>query len=378
MPQELNTFFRTISENDIIFLSVAAGIWMLVFYHNLQFYYRLAFYRTPPSGAVSLPVTIIMVERNEENNLKKNLPGWLDLGYPEYEVLVVDDFSEDNSLTTVGILKQKTNKLKFTGLSQETRYSEKLSRNLALKAAGFENLVFVHPSMETPDNHWLPGIATALSGQKSIAIGYTRLKSRKGFYHLIYRIESFFQQIQSMSHSLNGLPFVTSEENIAFKKQVYFGMNGFAGKIGEEYLNMELIFNQAIRRKNNSVMFDGNLALQKDIPVERGDYLNLLHRFLILKKSLRWRIRMISGFFNLLKILFFPVLLVCVILFPEIWPEIAILFFLHVLLRIIVIKRLQNRLFEKGIFLLSLVYGMLIPYFKIFTGWKFYYKRKNS
>jgi len=377
MPQELIAFFQAAPGIDLIFLGVVAGIWLLVMYYNLQFNLRLAFSRIQPSGAATIPVTVIMIERNEENSLNKNLPGWLSMGYPEYEVWVVDDFSEDNSLIALGLMRLKFPRLKFTGLNQETRYSEKLSRNLALKAASFENMVFAHPGMEIPHSHWLPGIATALSGQKSMAVGYTRIKPAKGFYHLIYRIELFFQQVESMSYCLNSLPFIATEENIAFKKQAYFDMNGFAGKIREEHLNMELIFNEVIKRKKNSVMLDGNLTLQKEMVADRMDYRNLLHKFFILKGSLRFNIKLISGFFNFMRILFIPSLIVCVILYPFLWPEIAILYLIYAVVRIIILKRLQNRLFERKMFVPSVIYGMLIPYIKFFTGWKYSYKRKN-
>lgn len=65
-------------------------------------YFWLSVYKIPPSGGESLPISVIMVERNEEEFLRKNLPGWLSLGYPAYELLVVDDFSQDDSLITLG------------------------------------------------------------------------------------------------------------------------------------------------------------------------------------------------------------------------------------------------------------------------------------
>jgi len=377
MPYDLIAFFQAAQSADLILIGIIAGIWLLLVFYNLLFYLRLSIYKVPGSGAATVPVSVIMVERNEEENLKKNLPGWLSLGYPDYEVLIVDDFSEDNSLTSVGLLRLQYPRLKLTGLYQETRYSAKLSRNLALKAASFDNVVFIHPSMEIPDNHWLPGIATALSAQKSIAVGYTRLTPSKGFYHRLYRTESFFQQAESMAYCLNGLPFVANEENIAFKKQAYFNINGFAGKIGEEFLNMELIINDVIRKKNNAVLAAGNLTLQKEMSVEKQDYYDLLHKSFLLKKTLGFKIRNTFRFFNLLKILYLPLLILNIILYPLLWPEWLLLFLIYALLKIIILKRLQNRLNEPKIFITSVIYGMLVPYFKFFTNWRFNYLRKN-
>jgi len=126
MMQELLAFSREIQTFDIVILSVSGSIWLLVMFYNIQFYLRLAFYKVPGSGSASVPVSVIMIVRNEEENLKKHLNGWLSMGYPNYEILVVDDFSEDNSLTVLGVLRQQHPRLKLTGLNQETRYSQNL------------------------------------------------------------------------------------------------------------------------------------------------------------------------------------------------------------------------------------------------------------
>jgi glycosyltransferase involved in cell wall biosynthesis len=377
MIQELVAFFREAQTFEIVILSIIGGIWMLLMLYNILFFLRLAFYKVPGSGAATIPISLIMIERNEGENLAKNLPGWLSMGYPEYEVLVVDDFSEDNSLTTVGLLRLQYPRLKLTGLNQETRYSEKLSRNLGLKAVSFDKVVFANPDMKTPDNHWLPAIATAFSEQKEVVVGYTRFSPAGGFFHSLFRVESFLQQSESMAFCLNGLPFVSTEENISFDKKAYFDISGFAGKIGEENLNMEMIFNQVIRRKKNAVMVAGNLTLQRELVAGKWEFLDLFHKSYILKQSLKFRIRTVLWFFNLLKILYFPLLVGCGILFPLLWPVLTVIFILLAIIRLIYLKRIQNRLNETGIFLSSLIYGMLIPYIRIFTNWKYHYRRKN-
>ena len=377
MPKDIFEFFREARPLDVVSISFVAGTWLILFFYNLIFYIRLAFHKIPGSGTAVVPVSVIIVERNEEENLNKNLPGWVDLGYPDYEVLVVDDFSEDNSLTVVGVMRQNSARLKLTGLSQETRYSEKLSRNLALKAAGFDKVVFITPDMVPPDNHWLPAIATAFYNSAEVVVGYTRYKRAKGLFHKFFRTESFYQQIESMSYCLNGMPFVTKEENVTFNKKAYFDINGFAGKIGEEFLNMEMIYNQIIRRKKNAVLISGNLTLLREMVAGKHDYWDLIHKSFILRSYLNWKIRFFKGFSNLLKILYLPLLAACVILYPVLWPVVAGLFLILAIIRLVSIKKLQNRLGDQGIFLLSVLYGIFVPYLKIFANWRYSYKRKN-
>jgi hypothetical protein len=180
-----------------------------------------------------------------------------------------------------------------------------------------------------------------------------------------------------MAYCLNGLPYVFSEANIAFSKKAYFDINGFAGKIGEEYLNMEMIFNQVIRRKKNAVLLEGNLSLERTLTLGKPEFRELFHKSFIIKQYLGFRIRFVRGFFNLLRIIYVPLLTVCAVLYPFLWPELTALFVILAIIRLISVKRLQNRLNETGIFVTSVIYGMLVPYIRIFTNWRFRYKRNN-
>ena len=48
------------------------------------------------------PVSIIICARNEADNLQNLLPSVLEQDYPDYEVIVVNDCSEDNSYDVLG------------------------------------------------------------------------------------------------------------------------------------------------------------------------------------------------------------------------------------------------------------------------------------
>ncbi|HNZ68462.1 MAG: glycosyltransferase [Bacteroidota bacterium] len=377
MPQELLFFFQNATWTDFLLPGLAALTWLLLLLYSLFNYFRLSVYKIPPSGGESLPISVIMVERNEEEFLRKNLPGWLSLGYPAYELLVVDDFSQDDSLITLGGLKLRYPWLKMTGLNQETRYSQKLSRNLALKAITSDQAVFVNPSMEMPDHHWLPAISSSFGRGRQMTVGYTAILPSPGFYHRLYRVESFFQQTESMAWCLNGLPFVANEENIAFKKQGYFDINGFAGYMREEYLNMEIIFNRIIRRRKTSVLPASNLVLRKEFHAGKREWRELLHRSFRLKSTLGFFKRSVLAFFGMLKMALLPLFILCVVLYPVLWiPLLALLTLLGIIM-VISILRLQKRLNEPKIFIPSLIYGIIAPYIKVVVRWGFNYRMRN-
>ena len=378
MPHELMTFFQTASPLDLIILGSLLAVWVVVLFHTLLFYFRLALYRLPSTPQAGTPISVIMVERNEEENLSKNLPGWASLAYPSYEILVVDDFSGDNSLSVVGLLKLNFPRIRLTGLNQETRYSQKLSRNLALKGAAFDEVVFVHPSMEMPPHQWLQGIASGFASGKKIVVGYVSTIPGKGFYHRMFRIESFFQQAESMGYCLNGLPFVVNEENVAFKKQAYFDISGFAGKIREEYLNLEMVFNDVIRRKENGILPFATFSLHREMKIRKTEFNDLLFKSFKIIGYLSFGKKLLLRFFDFIKIIYLPFFIVCFLIYPVWWPVFLSMLVIRFLFLAVSIKRIQNHLKEPKIFLPSLIYGVVSPYYKLGSRWRYNYRQKNS
>jgi glycosyltransferase involved in cell wall biosynthesis len=377
MPNDIISYLQTLTLVDYSLIGAVVFIWLFRLIFDIVLYGRLAFRKVAPAGSSSLPVTVFIVERNEEDRLRSNLPGWLQMGYPHYEVLVVDDFSEDNSTAALALLKNNFSRLRFTALSQETRYSDKLARNLALKAASHEMVVMIHPAMVPPDFHWLPGLSAAVSHGKDVVIGYCNLIPKQDFFNKLYRAESFFQQIESMACSITGMPYVTAEENVTFRKSAYFDMGGLAGKIREEYLNLEMVVNEIVKPKNVAVLPVGNLALRKDIEVDRSMLHDLFNKSFRLRKYLKYGTRFFLGFSRLTSILLLPALLLIIILYPGLVWVVTSLVAIKSIIYTFIIKRLQKRLHEPKLFVTSLLYAIVAPYYRSVAQWRFNQLRKN-
>ena len=377
MPDEVISYLRSLNLTDYIIIGIIASIWLFRFLYDVFLYGRLSICKAAPAGTSSLPVTVMIVERNEEQRLQTNLPAWLQMGYPNYEVLVVDDFSEDNSLATLALLRKEYPRLKFTALNQETRYSEKLSRNLGFKAASHEMIVMSHPAILPPDNHWLPGISAAVSCGKDVVIGYCNLLPRSGVMHQLYRAESFLQQIDSMACSISGLPYVTAEENVTFRKSAYLETGGLAGKIREEYLNLEMVVNSIVKSGNVAVLPVGNLALRKDLELDETMVRDLFHKSFRLKRYLKPGTRLFIGLSRITSLLLIPSFLLLAVSYPGLALWAVILMVLKSIAYLFIINRLLTRLHEPKLFVTSLLYGIIAPYYRTIAHWRFIQSRKK-
>ena len=89
-----------------IFLYIYAAVVFIQLLHHLFFTAGWPGAEPKPSGQELPGVSVIVCARNEDTNLKQHLPLLLRQDYPAFEVIVVDDNSDDGTVNT-SIIWQK-------------------------------------------------------------------------------------------------------------------------------------------------------------------------------------------------------------------------------------------------------------------------------
>ena len=71
---------------------------------------------------VNIPISVIISARNEAVNLKENLPFILQQIYPDFEVVVVNDCSYDESDLVLEDLQREYPKLRVVTITEHVRF----------------------------------------------------------------------------------------------------------------------------------------------------------------------------------------------------------------------------------------------------------------
>lgn len=362
---------------DWLLLGTFLFLYLVRFYHLLFFTGKIVFKgrkEVISNEQAMEPLSVLLTVRNEEDNLRRLLPQLLTINTVKYEAIAVDDYSLDNTYSVLGNFRHKYSHFKISSLNEETRFSAKLAQNIALKAAQYEWVLILPVEAQEVNRDWLGGFAVNTTTQnRNVLIGYSGIERAPGWYNLLCRIENFEQQIRSAGFISNGVPFVYFEENVAFRKKEYFDIGGYGQKTKEPYANLELIINQFIRKKNTVLLLNSGTSLRKVVKTEKDDFYNLLQRSYRIERYLpRWK-RIALQFETYSQVLFLPFLALILPFIFELWPVIAAMVGVLIVSRIIMIKIIQKRLNEPKIFITSLVYGLLMPYYKLF--YRGYYSR---
>lgn len=199
----------------------------------LFFFLRIPFFKIkhPKEEIISKlpPVSIIIAARNESDNLFNNLPYILEQDYPEFEVIVVNHQSIDESYHILNAYKMKYPHLKVVEIEQSRhiRVGKKLPITLGVKSAKYEHLLLTDADCKPDSSKWILQMATSFVYQKDLILGFSPYNFQNSFLNKIIRFDTIFIAINYLSFALAKVPYMGVGRNIGYTKSLFKSVNGF-------------------------------------------------------------------------------------------------------------------------------------------------------
>ena len=227
-------------------------------YYILVVHSRLRKYKRPEKQDVQHPVSVIICARNEEENLEKNLPAVLEQDYPNFEVVVVNDCSVDESDLVLMGFSNKYPHLKVVTLTEHARYKhgKKFAVTLGIKAASNEYLIFTDADCQPASPNWINKIQENFHNGAQIVLGYSPYDAERGFLNKLIRFETINTALSYLSFSLSGKPYMGVGRNLAYTKSLFFKGKGFASHMHIPSGDDDLFVNQNATPLNTVIEID--------------------------------------------------------------------------------------------------------------------------
>lgn len=181
-------------------------------------------------GLFSKPLSIIICARNESDNLQQFLPAICKQDYAEFEVLVVNDRSTDDSSSVLKRLQAEFSHLRVIELS-DTSSSLKGKKNAlseGIAAARHPYLLLTDADCQPNSDQWASSMAQGFMHKKSISLGYGGYTNQPGFLNRFIRYETVLTAVQYFSWALWGLPYMGVGRNLGYNRELYDQANGFS------------------------------------------------------------------------------------------------------------------------------------------------------
>lgn len=205
------------------------------------------------------PVSIIICARNEDENLTEFLPKVLTQDYPDFEVIVVNDCSYDNTENVIDEFAAIFPNLRKANIKEDAYYKhgKKFAMLVGIKAAKHNHLLFTDADCYPASNLWLREMAAGFGGEKEIVLNYGAYEKQKGFLNKLIRFDAFMIAVQYLSAAIKQHPYMGVGRNLAYTKDLFFKERGFSKHYHINSGDDDLFVNQAGNANNVNVCISG-------------------------------------------------------------------------------------------------------------------------
>lgn len=328
---------------------------------------------------VNQPVSIVICARNEDDNLTEFLPKILTQDYKDFEVIVVNDCSFDNTENVIDEFVKVFPNLRKANIKEDEYYKhgKKFAMLVGIKAAKFNQVLLTDADCYPASDQWLKQMASGFSSQKEIVLGYGAYEKRKGFLNKLIRFDTFIIATQYLSAAIKNKPYMGVGRNLAYTKELFFKEKGFSRHYHIISGDDDLFVNQAANNVNvnvcthkDAITYSKAKKTFKEWRLQKARHLTTSP---IYRKTSKLKIA-----FSYLSQYYFYLSLIALSFSIKTLLLIPIIFCLKIIIQLLILNRASKKLNEKDLLWGSFIYELVLLFiYPIFHLTKLFYKPNN-
>lgn len=347
---------------ELVILGVFSFTLLIQLFYYLFFYLRIAIYKVKTKENKKFPVSVIICAKDEAENLENFLPTVLEQNYPDYEVIVVNDGSTDETGDVLKRLGNKYKNLYVTTLpkNQKFRPGKKLAVTIGVKAAKNEWILLTDADCKPVSKNWISSMQSNFSDKNELVLAYGGYMEQKGFLNKLIRFDSMFIAMQYFTFAMAGIPYMGVGRNLAYRKSVFFKNKGFTAHLKLKSGDDDLFINK-IARKDNTGLELSTESFTRSVPESKfslwyyqkkrhlstGRYYRFKHKFIMGSEILSRFLFYISFILS-----FFQGNLIVVFTYA---------FFLRFIIQLVIFYSASVKFNEKKVFYLGIIFDLILP-----------------
>lgn len=246
------------------FLAFSALLFLLISF----VFIRLLFHKQKSNTQENLPVSVIICARNDSDNLYQNLPFILEQDYPNFEVIVINHQSTDESKYILSAFQRQYKHLKVIEVekSKHLKYGKKLPLTIGIKGASYEHLLFTDADCQPSSKHWIKAMTESFTPKKEIVLGFGPIKKTTGFLNKIIRFDTVWIAINYLSFAKSGLPYMGIGRNLAYTKNTFNTVKGFKSHYSLSSGDDDLFIQESAKNKNYTINLNPDTFCYSEAP----------------------------------------------------------------------------------------------------------------
>lgn len=242
--------------NIIFYVFVGVTVLQLIYY--LFILGKFAFAKPQTANPKRIPVSVIVCAKNEADRMKNLVPLLAEQNYPDFEVVLIDDASSDETLDIFEAFEKQYPHIKLVKVQNNEAFwaNKKYALTLGIKAATKEYLLFTDSDCYPASKDWVTHMSSQFTLNKTIILGYGAYeKVKNSFLNKIIRFDNMLTTTMYFAWAKLGRPYTGEGRNLAYKKEDFFKVNGFIDHMNIRTGEDALFINQAAKKKNTTICF---------------------------------------------------------------------------------------------------------------------------
>jgi len=262
----------------------------------------LFFYRSQ-QGKVR-PVSIVVAARNELKNLQSLVPALLSQDHPEFEVIIVDDQSTDDTLKYLETMKGNDS-LKVLSIqgTPDNVNRKKYAVQKGIEQASNDIILLTDADCRIKSDQWAAIMSSSYHDHTEIVIGISTYLKRKGLLNRFIRYETLMTALQYLSLASLKIPYMGIGRNLSYKKSFFIRQKGFEGIESINGGDDDLFVNKNATGRTTNISFSPNTLVLSVPKTSWTAYFGQKRRHLAIGKYYKIRDKLILGAFHLTAIL---------------------------------------------------------------------------
>jgi len=256
------------SYNSLSFiLLIVFGICLIIqLVYHWGFFSKVAFYKRnarPKLNEELEPVSIVLCARDAYEYLTELIPLLLNQDYPDYEIVVVNDCSDDETEEYLKDLERNEPKIKPVQLKQHLNFfnGKKFPLSMGIKSAKNDLIILTECNCKPVNDQWLRSVVNRYNNRTEIVIGYSPYVQKKSALNRLMRFDALQNGLLYLSAALNRNPYMGIGSNLSYRKELFYRNQGFISHYKTSVGDDDLFISQVANKKNTEVLIDAEDAI---------------------------------------------------------------------------------------------------------------------
>ena len=363
----------------LIIALLAVFVIQMIYYWFI--FSRLAFYNAAkrPVSEEKKPVSVVICAKNEYHNLVRFLPLVLEQDYPEFEVIVVNDASDDDTFYLLRELSDKYAHLKVVNLLQNLNFyvGKKFPLSIGIKSATYPTLLLTDADCYPAGPHWIESMQSVFTDKTEIVLGYGAYLPQPGLLNLLIRFDTLNVAMQYMSLALCHLPYMGVGRNLAYQKELFHKVGGFIDHYKISSGDDDLFINEVANGVNTRIQPAAEAITYSRPKQTFASWYRQKKRHLTTGGFYKTRHKFTLGLFSFSQLAFFA-LLIALFLLKVDWMLLSGIYLLRLFSQIFIIKKCMTRLNEKKFLLLTPFFELFMMLINLMLGFRGLFSKKSQ